>query len=471
MTGVLRIEAVTAIGHFSLPASLVWAPFWNNELWDRGDTVNTKGRLTSSGAFRRTHRKENGMEVVHARCCGIDVHKASVCACISIKDNEQVAQQKRRFDTTTAQLRELAAWLRQWKITTVAMEATGVYWRPVWNILEEGFELLLVNPQHLKSIPGKKTDFKDGARIADLLQHGLLRGSFVPPAAIRELRDLTRARATFAQERSRIINRIEKTLEDPNLKLGVVASDVVGASGRAMLEAIIAGEEDPVKLAEMAKGTLRNKIPQLRLALDGKVTAHHRFMLRQWVDALDFTDNKIAALDKQIVEQSRPFEATVHSWMQVPGLRRVNAYSLLAEIGADMKQFPTAAHLASWAAVCPGNRESAGKQTSGKTCHGNPWLRRTLCEAAWAASRTKNSYFRALYQRKMRTRGKNRALIAVAHSLLTTVYSFTMTGQPYIDLGLNYFDRINQHSLERSLVKRLEKLGNRVTLEPARPAA
>jgi transposase len=399
------------------------------------------------------------------------VHKATVCVCISIKDPNEVTKQKRRFHTTTIELRELAAWLREWRVTTAAMEATGVYWKPVWNILEEEFQLLLVNPQHLKSIPGKKTDLKDGERIADLLQHGLLRGSFVPPRPIRELRDLTRARASFTQERSRLINRIEKTLEDPNLKLGVVISDVAGVSGRAMLEAIIRGEEDPEKLAELAKGTLRNKIPQLRLALQGQVTAHHRFMLRQWLDALDFTGQKIAALDRQIAGQARPFEATVQTWMQVPGLRRVNAFSLLAEIGGDMKQFPTAAQLASWAAVCPGNRESAGKQTSGRTCPGNPWLRRTLCEAAWAAARTKNSYFRALYQRKMRTRGKNRALIAVAHSLLTTVYAFTTAGQPYRDLGLDYFDRLNRDKLERSLVKRLERLGNHVTIEPVRPAA
>jgi len=468
---VLRIEAANRIRAIQPDSKFGLGAVLEQQTVARGNTANTKGRLTSSGAFRSTHRKGHGMEVVHPSCCGIDVHKGTVCACISIKDNQRVEKQKRRFDTTTAELRELAAWLRECKVTTVAMEATGVYWKPVWNILEEEFELLLVNPQHLKSIPGKKTDFKDGERIADLLQHGLLRGSFVPPKPIRELRDLTRARASFAQERSRIINRIEKTLEDPNLKLGVVASDVVGVSGRAMLEAIIEGEQDPVKLAELAKGTLRKKIPQLRLALEGKITAHHRFMLRQWLDALDFTDGKIADLDQQIAEKARPFESTVQTWMQVPGLRRVNAFSLLAEIGADMKQFPTAAHLAAWAAICPGNRESAGKQTSGKTCHGNPWLRRTLCEAAWAASRTKNSYFRALYQRKMRTRGKNRALIAVAHSLLTTVYSFTTAGQPYRDLGLDYFDHLNRQNLERSLVKRLEKLGNHVTLEPARPAA
>ncbi len=234
------------------------------------------------------------MEILHPRCCGIDVHKASVCACISIKEAGVVEKHKRRFDTTTAQLRELVLWLQQQQVSKVAMEATGVYWKPVWNLLEEEFELLLVNPQHLKSIPGKKTDFKDGERIADLLQHGLLRGSFVPPRPIRELRDLTRMRATLAQERSSIINRIEKTLEDPNLKLGVVASDVVGASGRAMLEAVVRGETDPAVLADLAKGTLRNKIPQLKLALQGKITDHHRFMLRQWLDMLDLVDRKIA---------------------------------------------------------------------------------------------------------------------------------------------------------------------------------
>jgi transposase len=338
-------------------------------------------------------------------------------------------------------------------------------------VLEEHFEILLVNPQHLKSIPGKKTDFKDGERIADLLQHGLLRGSFVPPQPIRELRDLTRMRASLAQERSSVINRIEKTLEDPNLKLGVVASDVVGASGRAMLDAIVKGETDPGVLAELAKGTLRNKIPQLRLALEGRVTDHHRFVLEQWLDMLDFLDRKIALLEEQIVEKSRPFESTLGSWKQVPGLRKINAYSLLAEIGPDMRQFPSAAHLASWAAICPGNRESAGKQTSGRIRPGNPWLRRTLCEAAWAASRTKKSYFRALYQRLVRTRGKNRALIAVAHSLLVTIYAVTTTGEPYRDLGPDYFDQLNKEHLEKSLVKRLEKLGNRVTLEPKSPVA
>ena len=407
------------------------------------------------------------MDVVYPRCCGIDVHKATLCACVSVKDGGLSEKHKRRFDTHTASLQELVRWLEQLRVTTVALEATGVYWKPVWNMLEGHVDLLLVNPQHLKSIPGKKTDFKDGERIADLHQHGLLSGSFVPSQAIRELRDLTRTRASFAQERSRIINRIEKTLEDSNVKLGVVVSDVVGASGRAMLEAIIAGESDAAKLADLARGTLRNKISQLRVVLTGRITDHHRFLLRQWLDTLDFVDRKIAVLDAQIAVHTRPFEELLRMWMQVPGLRRVNASSLLAEIGADMNQFPTAAHLASWAAICPGNRESAGKQTSGRIRPGNPWLRRTLCEAAWAASRTKKSYFGALYRRLVRSRGKNRALIAVAPSLLVTVYCCTRSGHGYHDLGQDYFDRINREHLTSRLVKRLEKLGHRVTLQPA----
>lgn len=407
------------------------------------------------------------MEVLHSRCCGIDVHKATVCACISIKDGATVEKHKRRFDTTTAELRRLQQWLGEHGVTHVAMEATGVYWKPVWNALEGNVELLLVNPQHLKSIPGKKTDFRDGERLADLLQHGLLQPSFVPTREMRELRELTRMRARLAQQRASIINRIEKTLEDPNIKLGVVASDVVGASGRAMLEAIIAGQTDPAQLAELAKGTLRRKIPQLTLALEGKVTSHHRFLLRQWLDLLDFMDHKIALLDQAIAEHSRPFEALVREWTRIPGLRRTNACALLAEIGPDLSRFPSAAHLASWAAVCPGNRESGGKRFSGRTRPGNPWLRRLLCEAAWSAARTKNSYFRALHRRLARTRGSKRALLAVAHSLLVTVYTCTTHAQPYQDLGADYFDRIHRRDLERSLVKRLEKLGHKVILEPA----
>ena len=303
------------------------------------------------------------MEVLVDRCAGLDVHKKTVVACVRTPGSgrHKRVSEVRTFGTFEHQLGELRAWLIECGVTSVAMEATGVYWKPVWNMLEEEFEQILVNPRHLKSIPGKKTDFKDGDRIAELLQHGLLRGSFVPPKPIRELRDLTRMRATPAQERSSVINRIEKTLEDPNLKPGVVASDVVGASGRAMLNAIVKGETDAAKLAELAKGTLRKKIPRLKLALEGNITEHHRFMPRQWLEMLDFLDGKIGTLEEQIEEKSRPFEETVQSWTKAPGLKRINAYSLLAGIGADMKQFPSAGHLASWAAVLSGQPGKRGQ--------------------------------------------------------------------------------------------------------------
>jgi transposase len=409
------------------------------------------------------------MDVVHSRCCGIDIHKRTLCACISIKDGSEQEKHKRRFGTTTDELRQLAAWLVEWRIGDVAMEATGVYWKPVWNVLKGQFKLLLANPQHLKAIPGKKTDFKDGERIADLMQHGLLHGSFVPPQRIRELRDLTRTRAKLAQERSRIVNRIQKVLEDANLKLACVATDVLGASGRLMIEALIAGERDSRKLAELSKGALRGKIPELVAALEGEFTQHHRFLLQQWIEMLGFIERKIAEFDERIADQALPFEPMVMQWIAVPGLKRTNAYGLVAEIGANMEQFPSAGHLASWATICPGNNESAGKQLGGRTRKGKPWLRRTLCEAAWGASHAKRSYFRALYHRLVRHRGKNRAIVAVAHSLLVTIYSFTKAGTAFEDLGVNYFDRINREALESRLVKRLVSLGNKVTLEPVQP--
>ena len=409
------------------------------------------------------------MEVVHKRCCGIDIHKKTLCACISIKDGNEQEKCKRRFGTTTEELQQLAEWLVEWRVNHVAMEATGVYWKPVWNVLEGQFKLLLANPQHLKAIPGKKTDFKDGERIADLMQHGLLHGSFVPPQQIRELRDLTRTRAKLAQERSRIVNRIQKVLEDANIKLACIATDVLGASGRLMIKALIAGERDPRELAELSKGALRGKIPELVAALEGEFTQHHRFLLQQWMEMLDFMERKIAEFDERIADQALPFEPMVLQWITVPGLKRTSAYSLIAEIGADMDQFPSGGHLASWATICPGNNESAGKQLGGRTRKGNPWLRRTLCEAAWGASHAKRSYFRALYHRLVRHRGKNRAIVAVAHSLLVTVYSFTKAETPFKDLGVDYFDRINREALQDRLVKRLVSLGNKVTLEPVQP--
>lgn len=407
------------------------------------------------------------MEVVNQRCCGLDVHKASVCACVTIKVGRKSVKYKSRFGTSTEDLRALADWLQQYGVTLVAMEATGVYWKPVWNILEGRFELMLVNPQHLKAIPGKKTDMKDGEGIADLLQHGLLRGSFVPPVAVRELRDLTRSRVSLAQERSRIANRVQKVLEDANIKLGSVASDVLGVSGRQMLEAIIAGEQDPDKLADLARGSLRKKIPELRRALLGQVRETQRFLLRSWLKMLDFIDSMIVQFDQQIRQQGEPFQHTVAAWSEIPGVSRVTAWTLVAEVGTNMKQFETAEHLASWACVCPGMEESAGKRMSGKTRKGNVWLRRGLCEAAWGASRSKGSYYHSLFRRLSARRGHKRALIAVAHSILVTAYYVCQRGSRYADLGTDYFDRRDRERTQRRLVKRLESLGYTVTLQPA----
>lgn len=404
------------------------------------------------------------MEVVHPRCCGLDVHQASVCACVTIKEGSQAAKQKRRFGTNTEDLRALAGWLQESGVSHVAMEATGVYWKPVWNILEGQFQLLLVNPHHVKAIPGKKTDMKDGERIADLLQHGLLRGSFVPAKPLRELRDLTRSRVSLVQERSRIANRIQKVLEDANIKLGSVASDVLGVSGREMLEAMVAGEQDPEKLADLARGTLRNKIPALRLALTGSVSAHQRFLLQSWLKMLDSTDSMIARFNQQISEHGRPFQETVTAWRKIPGVSEVTAWTLVAEIGTNMDQFESAQHLASWACLCPGTEESAGKRMSGKTRKGNVWLRRGLCEAAWGAARKKGSYYRSLYRRLATRCGRKRALIAVAHSLLVTAYYLCKRGSSYEDLGESYFDFREKQRTQRRLVKRLEKLGYAVSL-------
>jgi transposase len=467
MVNLARLdEGCDLTGDFDPASKFDLAAGRNNELLASLPGEHAGEILTDTGGFRRV-RNEAGMEVVHQKCCGLDVHQASVCACVAVKEGRKSVKYKRRFGTRTDDLRALADWLRQYGVTHVAMEATGVYWKPVWNILEGQFELLLVNPQHLKAIPGKKTDMKDGERIADLLQHGLLRASFVPPIAVRELRDLTRSRASLAQERSRIANRIQKVLEDANIKLGSVASDVLGVSGRQMLEAIIAGEQDPDKLADLARGTLRKKIPELRRALLGQVRETQRFLLRSWLRMLDFIDSMITQFDQQIHQQGEPFQETVAAWSEIPGVSRLTAWTLAAELGTNMDQFETAGHLASWACVCPGTEESAGKRMSGKTRKGSVWLRRGLCEAAWGASRTKASYYRSQYQRLSVRRGRKRALIAVAHSILVTAYYICKRGSRYADLGTDYFDRRDRERTQRRLVKRLENLGYAVTLGPA----
>jgi transposase len=412
------------------------------------------------------------MDVIYPRCCGLDVHQKTVAACVRVcQEDSQKHKEVRTFGTWTQDLQRLADWLSEQGVTHVAMEATGVYWKPVWAVLAGQFELLLVNAQHIKAVPGRKTDVKDSEWIADLLQHGLLRGSFVPPPEIQDLRDLTRYRAQLTQERSAVANRIQKLLEEANIKLGSVASDVMGASGQQMLRAIIEGETDPERLAKMARRRMRSKIPELSLALEGKVRDHHRDMLRRLMRHWSFLGEEIASLDEEIRSRMRPFERAVVLWQTIPGINELTAWNLVAEIGVDMDQFPSPHHLASWAGVCPGNHESAGKRQSGRTRYGAPWLKRALCQAAWAAAHTKDTYFSALYRRLAARRGKKRAIIAVAHSLLIVIYCILKRDRTYEELGGNYFDQLHTERHRRYFVKKLEALGFQVSLIPAQQAA
>ena len=407
------------------------------------------------------------MQVVHARCAGLDVHKKSVYACvICCEADGKKRQEVRSFGAMTADLLKLSDWLREHEVTHVAMEATGVYWRPVWAVLEDQFELMLVNPYHIKVIPGRKTDAKDCEWIADLLQHGLVRGSFVPPTEIQDLRDLTRYRAELTQAQNRVANRIQKLLEQANIKLSSVASDALGVSGRQMIEAIIAGEEDPNHLAELARKQLRRKIPQLQLALAGRVRDHHRFLLQEFLDEWKALGERIARIEQEIDRRIAPFEAAVTLWQSIPGLDRVTVCNLIAEIGVNMDQFPSAQHLASWAGLCPGNNESAGKRMSGTTRDGNKWLRRTLCQFAWAVTRKKDCYLSAQFRRLAARRGVKRAVMAVAHTMLIIAYTMLKTGRSYHELGGNYLEQINKVQLQRYFVRRLQRLGLKVAVEP-----
>jgi transposase len=408
------------------------------------------------------------MQVVHERCAGLDVHKKSVYAC-AIWPGERGAKKQEvcSFGTFTADLLKLADWLRERGTTHVAMEATGVFWRPVWAVLEGQFELLLVNPQHIKAVPGRKTDARDCEWIADLLQHGLLRGSFVPPHEIQDLRDLTRYRAELTQARNKVDNRIQKLLEQCNIKLSSVASDTLGLSGQLMLAAIIRGENDPAQLAELAQRKLRGKIPELRLALAGKVRDHHRFLLNEYLEEWKSLGERIKRVEQEIDQRIPPFEQAVTLWKSVPGVDHTTACNLVAEVGVNMSQFPSGAHLASWAGVCPGNNESAGKRLSGTMRDGNKWLRRALCQAAWAVTRKKDCYLSAQFARLAARRGRKRALMAVAHTILVIGYAMLKTGRCYHELGGTYFEQINKDQLQRYFVKRLERLGLDVSVTPA----
>lgn len=405
---------------------------------------------------------------VHRNCCGLDVHKQTIAACLIIDStNGTSTRQKRIFGTMTQQLRELAQWLAEAEVTGVAMEATGVYWVPVWNVLEQyGLELLLINPEHYKAVRGKKTDLKDGERIAELLQDGRLAGSYVPPVAIRVLRDLTRYRTKLVQHQSSIANRMQKLLEQCNIKLASVASDVLGVSALAMLRALAAGESNPTQIAEMAKKQLRKKIPALQLALDGHLLPHHRFLLADMLEDLDHIGSKIARVEREIGQQMQPYQTAVDAWMTVPGIKQRLAWNLVAEVGPTVDAFPSAADLVSWAGICPGNNETAGKRKSGTTRKGNRWARKALCEAAWAASKTKATYLQAQFRRLAALRGSKRAVIAVASTILTIGYYMLQRGTTYQELGGDYFDKRNALRTTRRLVKRLEALGHKVILEP-----
>ena len=406
------------------------------------------------------------MERMIERAGGLDVHKATIAACVRVPGPAgNRVQHVRTFGTTTADLLALRDWLDTHGVTHVAMESTGVFWKPVYYLLEERVTCLLVNAAHVRQVPGRKTDVQDCAWLAQLLEHGLLRGSFVPPAPIRELRDLTRYRKSLIQERTREANRVHKLLEDTGIKLATVATDILGTSGRAMLEALVRGTHDPSVLAELAGGRMRTKLPALRHALVGHFRPHHAFLLRQILAHLDYLDAAEAALSERIEALLAPFQDAVRRLDTIPGVNQRTAEVLVAEIGVDMGQFPSDRHLASWAGLCPGNHESAGQHRSGKTRHGNGWLRAALVEAALGATRTKDSAVAARYRRILRHRGHKKAVVAVAHHLLVSAYHVLARHVPYQELGSDYYDHRHTERVTRRALQTLEQQGYRVTLE------
>ncbi|MGE3889920.1 MAG: IS110 family transposase [Vicinamibacterales bacterium] len=406
------------------------------------------------------------MEVLFERCCGLDVHKRTVVASLLTPGEDgQPRRQRQTFGTTTGELLGMADWLQQAGCTHVAMESTGSYWKPVYNLLEDRFELIVVNTHHLKLVPGRKSDARDADWIADLLRHGLLRPSFIPPRPERELRELTRYRTSLVQERTAEVNRIQKVLEGANIKLAAVASDVVGVSGRAMLQAMVEGEDNPRVLAQLARGQLRDKQEALEAALLGSVGRHQRFLLAQQLRHLAELDAHIAAVTEEISDRQAPFADARERLQTIPGVGRRTAEVLLSEVGCDVSRFPTAGHLASWAGVCPGQRESAGVNRSGKPARGNPALKTALVEAAQAGRRTK-TFLGTSHRRLVSRIGPQKAALAIAHSILVIAYNLLKHGTTYEDLGTAYYDVPRKERVAKRLTSRLEQLGYQVSLNP-----
>ena len=412
------------------------------------------------------------MELMHARCAGLDVHKDSVVACVRIHEGERVHHEVRTFGTTTSALMELSAWLAGERCTHAVLESTGVYWRPVWHVLtSDTLELVLANAEHVRNVPGRKTDVKDAVWLADLLAHGLVSSSFVPPPAIRELRDLTRTRRQLVRQRVQHVQRIQKTLEDANIKLDSVISDILGRTGRSMIESIIAGKTDPAELAKHADVRIRATELELIEALRGRVTSHHRLMLRLHLEQVDATDATVRAVDKEVERLLEPFRAQVMLLKTIPGVSDLLASIILAEIGPNMSQFPTAGHLVSWAGLCPRLNESAGKRRNTRIRKGAPWLKPMLIQGAWAAMKKKDSYLRAQYYRLKARRGPKKAIVAVAASILTAIHHMLTDGTTYRDLGAKHFDAGQQAKVAARLLRRLADLGYQVTLNHAPAAA
>ncbi len=408
------------------------------------------------------------MEVLHDRCCGLDVHKETVVACLRLVIDGKVVKEVRTFATTTASLIALSEWLTENKCTHAAMEATGVYWKPVWHILSDSdIELVLANAAHVKNVPGRKTDVKDADWVSDLLAHGLIRASFVPDTHTQEMRTFMRTRRQLVREKSSHILRIQKTLEDANIKLNSVVTDVMGLSGRKMIQALIAGEKDPAKLARLADPRVKASQETLRQALRGRVTKSHRFLLRLHLGQIDALDAAIAELDREVETSIEPFRTAVEQVSTIPGVKGLSARTILSEIGIDMGQFPSDANLISWACICPRNDESAGKRRSTRIRKGSPWLKTALVQCAWSAVRTKGTYLQAQFHRIRARRGVKKAIVAVAASILTAIYHMLKDGTMYQDLGPNHFDRRSKEQQKNRLLKRLADLGYVVQLAPS----